>query len=297
MATEKGYWFTTENGRHVHAEEGESPAEATKRVFGDKSEFRQNETYKELQNSEKINTIKKSEHELAIKGGAARKLYDEIKSGKRYTYEELLENPVIKDFEAKAQLAMEMAKQRPPMSDEDKVHYTDTFLKDANNTPKGFRADLVMGLPAAGKSSAVVNSLKKKYGAFEFDNDEIKKLLPGYDEHGAAYVHSDSKAVQENALNAFKAGGEFNGANLAIPIIGSKMKDIEKWIPTLQDAGYDVHIHHVEVSNEESMNRAAARAIETGRYIPLNVIYGYGDKPKEIYEQLKKENYREVSFE
>lgn len=297
MATEKGYWFTTENGRHVHAEEGESPAEATKRVFGDKSEFSQNETYKELQNSEKINTIKKSEHELAIKGEAARKLYDEIKSGKRYTYEELLENPVIKDFEAKAQLAMEMAKQRPPMSDEDKVHYTNTFLKDANNTPKGFRADLVMGLPASGKSSAVVNSLKKKYGAFEFDNDEIKKLLPGYDEYGAAYVHSDSKAVQKNALNAFKAGGEFNGANLAIPIIGSKRKEIEEWVKDLQDAGYDVHIHHVEVSNEESMNRSVARAIETGRYIPLEKIAGYGNKPKEIYEQLKKENYREVSFE
>lgn len=45
------------------------------------------------------------------------------------------------------------------------------------------------------------------------------------------------------------------------------------------------------------MNRAVARAIETVRYIPLGKIADYGDKPKEIYEQLKKENYREVSFE
>lgn len=45
------------------------------------------------------------------------------------------------------------------------------------------------------------------------------------------------------------------------------------------------------------MDRAVARAIETGRYIPLGKIKDYGDKPKEIYEQLKKENYREVSFE
>lgn len=263
---------------------------------GGGKEFRQNETYKELQKLEKTNTPKQST-ELAVKGEEARKLYDDIKSGKRYTYEELLETPVIKDFEAKAKLAMIMAEQRPPMSDKDKVHYTDTFLKNAGNTPKGFRADLVMGLPASGKSSAVVNSLKQKYGAFEFDNDEIKKLLPGYDEHGAAYVHSDSKAVQKNAINAFKAGGKFNGANLAIPIIGSKRKDIEEWVKDLQGAGYDVHIHHVEVSNEESINRAVARAIETGRYIPLNKIKEYGDKPEEIYEQLKKENYREVSFE
>ena len=34
-----------------------------------------------------------------------------------------------------------------------------------------------------------------------------------------------------------------------------------------------------------------------GRYIPLGKIKDYGDKPKEIYEQLKKENYREASFE
>lgn len=263
---------------------------------GGEEAFRQNTPYTDLTKTEDNHIIKKPK-ELAIKGEAAKKLYDEIKSGKRYTYEELLETPVIKDFESKAQLAMEMAKQRPPMSDEDKVHYTDTFLKDANNTPKGFRADLVMGLPASGKSSAVVNSLKQKYGAFEFDNDKIKELLPGYDEHGAAYVHSDSKAVQKNALNAFKAGGEFNGANLAIPIIGSKRKDIEEWVKDLQDAGYDVHIHHVEISNEESMNRAVVRAIETGRYIPLDKINEYGDKPKEVYEQLKKGNYREVSFE
>lgn len=45
------------------------------------------------------------------------------------------------------------------------------------------------------------------------------------------------------------------------------------------------------------MNRAVAIAIETGRYIPLGKIKDYGDKPKEVYEQLKKENYREVSFE
>lgn len=45
------------------------------------------------------------------------------------------------------------------------------------------------------------------------------------------------------------------------------------------------------------MNRAVARAIETVRYISLGEIADYGDKPKEVYEQLKKGNYREVSFE
>ena len=238
------------------------------------------------------------EPKLAVSGQGARNLYKEIKSGKRFSYEELLENPVIQEFERKAQKAQQLAEKKPPMSDKEKAQYGDKFLKGANSTPKQYRADIVMGLPAAGKSSAVVNSLKEKYGSFEFDNDEIKKLLQGYNEYGAAYVHEDSQAVQNYAFSAFKKGGTLNGANLAIPIIGSKVSSVgDKWIKPLREAGYDIHIHHVGISNEESMNRMVGRAIKTGRYIPLERIDSYGEKPKEVYEQLKKEERKEVTFE
>ena len=229
--------------------------------------------------------------------GAKKSLYDEIKSGKRFRYEELLENPVVKEFEIKAQKAQQLAEKKPPLSDKEKEKYGKKFLEKAKSTPKQYRADIVMGLPAAGKSSAVVNSLKEKYGSFEFDNDEIKKLLPGYNEYGAAYVHNDSKAVQNYVMKAFNKGEELNGANLAIPIIGSEVDSVEKWVEQLQGAGYDIHIHHVGISNEESMNRMVSRAIKTGRYIPLEVIHKYGEKPKEVYEQLKKEGRKEVTFE
>ena len=236
--------------------------------------------------------------DLAIKGEAAEKLFDDIRNKeKRYTYEELLANPAIQELEKKAQQAQELVSKKPPISDEDKVKYSEQFLKGAKNTPKQFRADIVMGLPAAGKSSAVVNSLKDKYGSFEFDNDEIKKLLPGYNEYGTNYVHADSKAVQKHALKSFGKDGEFNGANLAIPIIGSIVDKVDYWIKNLQTAGYDVHIHHVGISNEESLNRAVARAIEHGRYIPLGTIKDYGEKPKSVYEQLKREGRKGVVFE
>lgn len=229
---------------------------------------------------------------------AAQDLYENIKSGKRFTYEELLKNPIIKKFEKKGQEAERLAKEKSPLSDKDKVKYSEKFLEGAKKVPKEFRADIVMGLPAAGKSSAVVNKLKEKYGSFEFDNDEIKKLLPGYGEYGAAYVHNDSKAVQNYAFNAFKKNGELNGTNLAIPIIGSEVGSIDdKWIEPLQEAGYDIHVHHVDISNEESMNRMVGRAIKTGRYIPLHIIEGYGENPKKVYEQLKKEGRKGVTFE
>lgn len=226
------------------------------------------------------------------------KFYNEIRNGKRFTYEELLKNPIIKDFEKKAQDAEKLAKQKPPISNEAKAQYSEKFLQGAKNAPKQYRADIVMGLPAAGKSSAVVNSLKDKYGSFEFDNDEIKKLLPGYNEYGAAYVHNDSQAVQKYAMKSFEQSGALNGANLAIPIIGSKVDSVDaKWITPLREAGYDIHIHYVGISNEESMNRMVGRAIKTGRYIPLHIIDGYGEKPKAVYEQLKKEGRKGVTFE
>lgn len=293
---DSGYWFTTESGVHIHVNEGETPEEATNKFFGKSKEYRQNIPYKELTN-EKNKHIIKEQDGLAIKGAAAASLYNDIRNNKRFEYEELLNNPVVKELEAKANKAMEMARNKPPLSEQDKQRYTEKFLQSAKNTPRNFRADIVMGLPAAGKSSAVVNDLKNRYGSFEFDNDEIKKLLPGYDEYGAAYVHTDSQDVQKTAKQAFAKGGELNGANLAIPIIGSKIKQVDEWIKDLQAAGYGVHIHHVEVSNKESMNRAVGRAIQTGRHIPLNVIKGYAEKPKEVYEQLKKENTWEVAFE
>ena len=156
---DNGYWFTTENGVHIHANEGESPEEATNKFFGKSKEYRQNIPYKELTN-EKNKHIIKEQDGLAIKGAAAASLYNDIRNNKRFEYEELLNNPVVKELEDKANKAMEMATNKPPLSEQDKQRYTEKFLQSAKNTPRNFRADIVMGLPAAGKSSAVVNDLK-----------------------------------------------------------------------------------------------------------------------------------------
>lgn len=83
---------------------------------------------------------------LAVGGQEARNLYKEIKSGKRLSYEELLENPVIKEFEKKAQKAQQLAEKKPPMSDKEKAQYGEKFLKGANSTPKQYRA---MGMQKA----------------------------------------------------------------------------------------------------------------------------------------------------
>ncbi len=226
------------------------------------------------------------------------KFLSDFENGTRYSYEELLQSPIVKRFEEKRKIAQEMAFNKKPLSEEERSNYAKRFLEKAKNAPKNYRADIVMGLPAAGKSTAVVNSLKEKYGSFEFDNDEIKKLLPGYEEYGASYAHEDSKDVQEKALNSFLKDGELNGINLAIPIIGSDYKKVNSWINKMQNAGYEIHLHHVGISNEESLNRSVNRAIKTGRYVPLDKIKKeYSEKPKEVYERLKKKGRKGVIFD
>ena len=45
---DSGYWFTTENGVHIHVNEGETPEEATNKFFGKSKGYRQNTSYAEL---------------------------------------------------------------------------------------------------------------------------------------------------------------------------------------------------------------------------------------------------------
>lgn len=214
------------------------------------------------------------------------KLYNDIQAGKRFSAKKILSHPVVKRLEKRAEKAAELAENKPPLTDKQVQAYTIKFLEKTRNVPRGFRADIITGLPASGKSTKRTNAIIKKYGSFEFDNDEIKKLIDGYDEWGAAYVHKDSKDIQNRALKEFLYG-KHKGKNLAIPIIGDKDEKVEKWINDLQNAGYNVGLHHIEISNEESLNREVARAIKTGRKVPSKKIIDYGDNPTKVYKRLK----------
>lgn len=110
-------------------------------------------------------------------------------------------------------------------------------------------------------------------------------------------VHEESKLVQQQALASFMSDGSLNGTNLAIPIIGSSEKKVNQWIDKLTNAGYDIYVHHVEVSNQESMNRSVARAIKTGRHVPLKIIKEYKEFPKKVFEKLKKQIRKGVTFQ
>lgn len=287
LAKEKGIDTTGMSPKEVWKalnEKGITQAKADKIEKDKRNERKYNDTAPE-----------KPKKKLAVNTPEAEELYNDIQAGKRFTPEQLLNHPAVKELEAKAQKASELAEKKPPLTDEQAQAYETKFLRKARNVPKGFRADIITGLPASGKSSKRTNALIQKYGSFEFDNDEIKKLIDGYDEWGAAYVHKDSKDVQKRALKEF-LGGKHKGKNLAIPIIGDDEEKVKGWITKLQNAGYNVGLHHIEISNQESLNREVGRALDTGRKVPSSKIIDYGDKPTKVYKSLKKQKLKGVTY-
>lgn len=155
---------------------------------------------------------------------------------------------------------------------------------------KEFQAVIYTGLPAVGKSTAV-DPLSQEMGAFVFDNDTIKGMIPEFEATGGAAagaVHEESSNIQKTCLKEFLSGGSRNGDNIAYPTIGDKPEKILKIIKQFEGAGYTVKVKCLNAPAEMSAGRVVARAIETGRIIDSEVVLGYGDRPTRAYEALEK---------
>ncbi len=66
------------------------------------------------------------------------------------------------------------------------------------NVRKNSLLDIVIGLPASGKSSAIVNTISSEFHSRVIDNDEVKKRLPEYrGGWGADRVHKESQKIAD----------------------------------------------------------------------------------------------------
>jgi predicted ABC-type ATPase len=149
---------------------------------------------------------------------------------------------------------------------------------------KGKRLDIVIGLPASGKSSAIVNPLSEFYKAIVIDSDIIKKELPEYnDGWGASLVHEESSKIN---LTLFDEATNI-GDNIVLPIVGAKTSSVEKYMAVAKERGYEVHLHLNELPGSKAMGRMLGRYFSTGRFIDPAIAAKYGDKPTEVYETMK----------
>lgn len=237
--------------------------------------------------------LKKGDTKLVLDDDDSRAVYERITSGKLYELDELYELPVFKKIVAKIE-EYELkygitSKIDTPEREQLRKNWVQQFLvgdgadtMPPNGKPlkKEYKATIVVGLPAAGKSTRIASPLSEEQGAFIMDSDEMKKLIPEYrDTNGGAanQVHDESKQLMKRALGEFTSGS-MKGMNLVIPVIGDTVKSLnDRYINNLLSAGYEVEIAYKKADAKSSANRVVSRAIKDGRFIPREVVAGYND--------------------
>lgn len=155
---------------------------------------------------------------------------------------------------------------------------------------RGNRLDIVIGLPASGKSSAIVDGLSQEFQSRLIDNDMVKA---GFTEEfrdglGGRLVHQESKLLEKEIFRTAIKKGE----NIVFPKVGGSVSSILGYIKEAKVYDYDVYLHFVDLKREKVFNRLLNRLLDTGRYVEPELIDKYypldrGNLCKATFDTLK----------
>ena len=167
-----------------------------------------------------------------------------------------------------------------------KLAFTDEQLEvPANFIRNEKKAVIVLGPPAAGKST-YANKIARKLGAAIIDADDAKKALPEFQGGlGAAAVHEESSRLSDFVRKLITD----DGTNVVIPKVGDNADKIAKQIDKLKSVGYQVTLANMDVTAENALTRMLKRFINTGRLISPGYVRSIGSKPKQTYASLKQQ--------
>ena len=159
-----------------------------------------------------------------------------------------------------------------------------------NDVESGRRLDIVIGLPASGKSSAIVDTISYEHHSMLIDNDEAKRQFPEFNKGwGANTVHKESQIVEQAVFKQALS----EGRNIVLPKVGSDAgKLVKSYISYAKDAGYKINVHFVDLDRNKALGRMMGRFIHTGRYLSPKLIDKYanerdGNRIAQAYEELK----------
>ncbi len=260
-------------------------------------------------------TWEPSPDHLIIEGDEAREMYTRIKAGDYPTMEEIVESPLLDQIDALSAYYIDYygktseidtaarrmlrnyilddflsigSARTESINEETQLH---KYVYDGP-LEKGYEMELVLGLPASGKSSRVTDPDSEEMKAFILDCDVIKEMLPEFQEsHGGAAdaVHMESMMLMERAMEAFTEG-DLKGTNVILPLVADDYDSLmETYIKPFEEAGYNVRAKFVPCELNVSAARNLARELETGRIINSAVVSSFGTKPEEVYKKLAKE--------
>lgn len=151
---------------------------------------------------------------------------------------------------------------------------------------QGRRIDIVIGVPAAGKSSVLVNPLSEQHKSRVIDSDMAKELLPEYDGgKGAGNVHKESSQLRDRVFDSAIE----NGDNIVWPTVGDNLDKLLSDIQMLRDNGYSVYLHLNELSATKATGRALNRFLTEGRFVDPAIVLRAGDKPTQNYLYIRQQ--------
>lgn len=200
-------------------------------------------------------------------------------------YKTEYDTPEIVEARKKANQIEETLNINTPERIQLREELTDKYYGEgAKNQNK--RIDLVLGAPASGKSSRLVEPLAEEHGSLIIDSDMIKEELPEFNNGiGAGAVHQESSVIADKMI--FKKAIA-NGDNIVFPRLGKKLKTMQELIDELTDEGYDIHIHFMDLPVHESAKRSVSRFKETGRFVdPDYIVNVVANKPATVYDDIK----------
>lgn len=164
-----------------------------------------------------------------------------------------------------------------------KTQYNGSVDKDA-------RLDIIIGLPASGKSSAIVDNISQEFHSKLNDNDEAKKMIPEFNKGwGANIVHKESQRISDTAYIVSLNQKE----NIVLPKVGADAQKLfDSYIKPARDKGYTVNVHFVDLPREKALGRMIRRFADKGRFLPPDLIDKYcnereGNRIAKTYEELK----------
>ena len=196
-------------------------------------------------------------------------------------YEELKNVPEI--VEAENTIKNAESKGKLVITDEEANRLAQRLI-DREQARQERKALVIIGLPAGGKSSVFANPLAKEFGARIIDSDDVKPWLDGFDGgNGAGYVQDASAEVAEKAIDIAVNDGD----NIIIPRIGGK--SVMELSAALRLAGYNVQLYFNDVKGVTSIDRAASRFAQTGRYLSLDYLTKKAGVPSENFSKFAEE--------
>ena len=252
-----------------------------------------------------------AEH-LMIQTDEARALYEQIAAGDYPTFEELKAHPVVAQLDALSAYYKALygntaeidTPERKALREEKKEWFlkqgsarTESISENGEHhyvydgeLKKEYQFELVLGLPASGKSTRIVDPDSEAMGAFILDPDMIKAELPEYIEsHGAGAdaVHFEGMKLFDECVEEFLKG-DMKGTNAILPIVGTDLDELmTKYIKPFEEAGYNVKVKFREAKPNEAAARVVMRELRGGQLINSKVAFEFGAGVEDVYDQLK----------